>query len=66
MESSIRCTWDPQPPTPGSVTATPGQYGVRDPVVWTQEELEVLSNAYVIIFIIFFFHFCLVYKLKCQ
>ena len=45
--ASITCVWNPQPPTPGSAPPTPGQIGVRDPVVWTQEELRVLSEGYV-------------------
>jgi hypothetical protein len=38
------CIWDPQPPTPGSTTES-GLVGVRDPVVWTQDELRVLADG---------------------
>jgi hypothetical protein len=42
-DGSITCVWDPQPQTPGTI----GREGMRDPVVWTQEELRVLAEGYV-------------------
>ena len=54
-DGSITCIWDPQPPTPG--IAPGGREGIRDPVMWSQEELRVLSEGYVLVDLFFWYYY---------
>jgi hypothetical protein len=40
----MECTWDPRPTHAGGAPVV-GVPGVRDPVIWTGEELRVLTEG---------------------
>ena len=40
----MECTWDPRPASPSRAPKV-GIPGVRDPVIWTGEELRILNEG---------------------